>query len=77
VIGLHGGTIPFGFGAIPHEAHFLCTVWGSRDELAELIELARREPLEYTIDTMPLEQAQQAHDLIRSGRARGRLVLTP
>jgi propanol-preferring alcohol dehydrogenase len=77
VIGLFGGQVPFGLGAVPHEAHFLSSIWGSRNELAELIDLARRERLEYTIDTMPLERAQEAHDLIRSGRARGRIVLTP
>jgi propanol-preferring alcohol dehydrogenase len=77
VIGLFGGRIPFGLGAVPHEAHFLSSIWGSRDELAQLIDLARREQLQYTIDTMPLEAAQQAHDLIRSGQARGRIVLTP
>jgi propanol-preferring alcohol dehydrogenase len=77
VVGLFGGRVPFGLGAVPHEAHFLSSIWGSRDELAELIELAQREHLEYTIDTMQLEQAQEAHDLIRSGRARGRIVLTP
>jgi propanol-preferring alcohol dehydrogenase len=77
VVGLFGGRIPFGLGAVPHEAHFMSSIWGSRDELAELIELAQRERLEYTIDAMPLERAQEAHDLIRSGRARGRIVLTP
>jgi propanol-preferring alcohol dehydrogenase len=77
VVGLFGGRIPFGLGAIPHEAHFMSSIWGSRDELAELIALAGREPLKYTIETMPLERAQEAHDLIRSGRARGRIVLTP
>ncbi len=77
VIGLFGGRIPFGVGAVPHEAHFLSSIWGSRDELAELIDLAQREQLDYTIDTMPLEQAQAAHDQIRSGQARGRIVLLP
>jgi len=77
VIGLFGGRIPFGLGAVPHEAHFLSSMWGSRDELAELIELAQRERLEYTIDTMPLERAQEAHDLVRRGEARGRIVLVP
>ncbi len=77
VIGLFGGRIPFGLGAVPHEAHFLSSIWGSRDELAELIELAQRERLEYTIDTMPLERAQEAHDLVRGGEARGRIVLVP
>jgi alcohol dehydrogenase, propanol-preferring len=77
VIGLFGGRIPFGLGAVPHEAHFLSSIWGSRDELAELIDLAQRERLEYTIDRMPLEQAQAAHDLVRRGEARGRIVLVP
>src|SRR5262245_61677119 len=77
VIGLFGGRIPFGLGAVPHEAHFLSSIWGSRDELAELIDLAQRERLDYTIDTMPLEQAQEAHDLVRGGQARGRIVLVP
>jgi propanol-preferring alcohol dehydrogenase len=77
VIGLFGGAVPFGLGAVPHEAHFLSSIWGSRDELAELISLAQRERIEYTIDTMALEQAQEAHDLIKSGRARGRIVLVP
>ncbi len=77
VIGLFGGAVPFGVGAVPHEAHFFTSIWGSRDELAELIQLAGRERLQYTIETMPLERAQAAHDLIRSGQARGRIVLTP
>ena len=77
VIGLFGGRIPFGVGAVPHEARFMSSIWGSRDELAELIALAQREPLDYTIDTMPLERAQEAHDLIRAGQARGRIVLQP
>lgn len=77
VIGLFGGRIPFGLGAVPHEAHFMSSIWGSRDELAELVDLAQRERLEYTIDTMPLERAQEAHDLVRSGQARGRIVLVP
>jgi alcohol dehydrogenase, propanol-preferring len=77
VIGLFGGRIPFGMGAVPHEAHFLSTIWGSREELAELIALAQRERLQYTIDTMPLRDAQAAHDLMRSGQARGRIVLVP
>ncbi len=77
VIGLFGGTVAFGLGAVPHEAHFLSSIWGSRDELEELIQLAGREHLQYTIDTMPLADAQRAHDLLRSGQAGGRIVLTP
>jgi propanol-preferring alcohol dehydrogenase len=77
VIGLFGGRIPFGLGAVPHEAHAMSRIRGSRDELAELLDLAQCERLEYTIDTMPLERAQEAHDLVRAGKARGRIVLVP
>jgi propanol-preferring alcohol dehydrogenase len=76
-MGLFGGTVPFGLGAVPHEAHFLSSIWGSRNQLAELIELAQREDLQYTIEAMPLEQAQAAHDCLRAGEARGRIVLVP
>ena len=77
VIGLFGGRIPFGLGAVPHEARFMSSIWGSRNELAELIELAQRERLEYTIETMPLEQAEEAHRRVRAGETRGRIVLIP
>jgi propanol-preferring alcohol dehydrogenase len=76
-VGLFEGRIPFGLGAVPHEAHFMSSIWGSLDDLRELIELAQREPLEYTIETLSLEQAQEAHDRLRRGEAAGRLVLVP
>jgi alcohol dehydrogenase, propanol-preferring len=75
VVGLFGGRIPFGFGAVPHEARFMTSVWGSRDELAELIALAQRERLDCALETMPLEQAEEAHRRVRAGEARGRIVL--
>lgn len=77
VIGLFGGTIPFGLGYVPHEAHFMSSIWGSLDDVRELVALARREDLQYTIETLPLEQANEAHDLLRRGEARGRIVLVP
>lgn len=77
VIGLFGGRIPFGFGAVPHEAHFMSSVWGSRNELAELIALAQREELRYTTETMPLAKAGEAHEKLRRGEAKGRIVLVP
>jgi propanol-preferring alcohol dehydrogenase len=77
VMGLFGGRIPFGLGAVPHEARFMSSIWGSRDELAELIALAQRERLEHTVETMPLERAQEAHERLRRGEARGRIVLVP
>lgn len=75
-VGLFGGRIPFGLGAVPHEARFLSSVWGSRGQLDELLDLARREPsIVQPVETLPLTEAQTAHDRLRSGDLRGRIVL--
>ncbi len=76
VVGLAGGSIPFGFGAVPLEARFVASVWGSRSQLDELLDLARREPsIVQPVEVLPLADAQIAHDRMRSGDLRGRLVL--
>jgi len=76
VVGLAGGTIPFGFGAVPFETSFVASVWGSRSQLDELLQLALREPtIVQSVEVMPLEQAESAHQRLRSGDVRGRIVL--
>jgi alcohol dehydrogenase, propanol-preferring len=77
VVGLFGGRVPFGLGAVPHEARFMSSIWGSNAQLGELLALARREPLRYTVETLPLEHAQLAHDRLRMGDVQGRFVLVP
>lgn len=76
VVGLAGGRIPFGFGAVPHEARLLASVWGSRAQLDDLLELAHREPtIVQPVEVVPLAEAQTAHDRLRAGDLGGRLVL--
>lgn len=76
VVGLAGGTIPFGFGAVPLEARFVNSVWGSRSQMDELLDLARREPtIVQPVEVLALADAQAAHERLRSGDVRGRLVL--
>jgi alcohol dehydrogenase, propanol-preferring len=78
VIGLGGGRVPFQFGVTPAEARLMSSVWGSRAELDELLDLARRSPeIVQPVETLPLADAQIAHDRLRRGDVRGRLVLTP
>ena len=78
VVGLYGGRIPFGLGAVPHEAQFMSSFWGSRQQMDELLDLARREPsIVAPVETLPLADAQLAHDRLRAGDVTGRLVLTP
>ncbi|MEM9890510.1 MAG: alcohol dehydrogenase catalytic domain-containing protein [Actinomycetota bacterium] len=76
VVGLFGGRIPFGLGAVPHEARFLSSFWGSRPQLDELLDLARREPgILAPVEAVPLSEAQRAHERLRAGEVEGRLVL--
>ena len=77
VVGLGGGRVPFGFGAVPHEARFMSSVWGSRVQLDELLAFAAREPSVLNpVETLRLEDAQRAHDRLRAGEVEGRIVLT-
>jgi alcohol dehydrogenase, propanol-preferring len=77
VVGLFGGRVPFGLGAVPHEAQLMSSIWGTNAELGDLLALARRETLQYTVEVLPLEQAQTAHDRLRRGDVDGRFVLVP
>jgi propanol-preferring alcohol dehydrogenase len=77
VVGEVGGRLPFGFGAVPHEAHLTTSVWGSRRELAAVVELAREGTLRWEVEALPLDRVNEALERLRQGRARGRLVLTP
>lgn len=77
VVGLFGGRIPFGLGAVPNEASFTTSIWGSRAQLTELIDFATAHPLTTPIETLPLDQAQEAHRRLAAGEVAGRVVLTP
>jgi len=75
-VGLYGGRIPFGVGAVPHEARFMSSIWGTRSQLGELLDLARREPsVVAPVETVPFTDAQLAHERLSTGDVKGRLVL--
>jgi len=75
-VGLYSGRIPFGVGAVPHEARFMSSIWGTRSQLGELLDLARREPsVVAPVETVPFTDAQLAHERLSTGDVKGRLVL--
>lgn len=76
LVGMFGGTVPFGLGRLPSEVWLTTSIWGSLADLRTVLDLARREPLRHVVDHLPLAEANRAHDLLRSGASRGRLVLT-
>lgn len=77
VVGLYGGRIPFGFGAVPHEARFMTSVWGTLDQMREMVSLAQSHPLHSPIEIIGLEQVAEAHDRLHRGDVSGRFVITP
>jgi propanol-preferring alcohol dehydrogenase len=52
------------------------SIWGSIPELHELLDYVRREGVAHHVETLPLDQAQEALDRLRRGEIRGRVVLT-
>lgn len=76
-VGLYGGRVPFGVGAVPHEAQFMSSIWGTVAELGELIAFAHHHPIQYTVEVMRLDEAEQAHQRLRAGEVAGRIVLVP
>ncbi|MDI2125079.1 alcohol dehydrogenase catalytic domain-containing protein [Yinghuangia seranimata] len=76
LVGMFGGTVPFGLGRLPSEAWLTTSIWGSPADLRAVLDLTRREPLRHVVEYLPLEEANRAHGLLRSGGSRGRVVLT-
>ncbi|MET0459067.1 MAG: NAD(P)-dependent alcohol dehydrogenase [Ilumatobacteraceae bacterium] len=77
VIGIAGGSVPFGFFATPYEVSLQTTYWGSVVELMEVLELARRGVIRAEVTTFSLDDATQAYEALRSGSVRGRAVVVP
>ena len=77
VVGEAGGRLPFGFGAVPDEAHLTTSVWGSYRDLVAVVELARAGTLRWEVEALPLHRVNEALERLRHGRVQGRLVLTP
>ena len=76
-VGAWDGSVAFGFSRIPHETWWTQSMWGSRDDLVEVVRLAQRGDLRYSVERLPLEGAAEAHRRIRTGDVDGRLVLIP
>ncbi len=77
LVGEAGGELKFAFEALPPEASLTTTSWGSHDDLRDVVQLARRHSLHWSVERMPLAEAAAAHDRLAAGKVPGRLVLVP
>jgi propanol-preferring alcohol dehydrogenase len=77
IIGVGGGTLPFRFGAIPFETPVVFSNWGTRAELAEVVELARAGVIRLEVERVELADVPAAYARLESGDVRGRVVAVP
>jgi alcohol dehydrogenase, propanol-preferring len=77
VVGLAGGSVPFSFFTWPPEATVTTSTWGSRNELDEVVALAREGRLTINVERAPLDQINDVFSRLERGEVAGRAVLVP
>jgi propanol-preferring alcohol dehydrogenase len=77
VVGIGGGAVPVGFGTTAYDVSVRAPYWGSRTELIEVLELARRGQVKVEVETFSLDEAPRAYQLLHDGKIRGRAVVVP
>ncbi|THJ74102.1 zinc-binding dehydrogenase, partial [Candidatus Frankia alpina] len=77
VVGLAGGSLPFQFGAVPFDVDVSLPYWGTRDELFEVLDLARAGLIRAHVETVPLAGMPAAYERLRAGEVSGRIVMVP
>lgn len=76
-IGAGNGHAKVGFGITPWEMSVSNSLWGSRLELMELVQMAQRKPLEIRTTPFPLELAPMAYKMLHERKIDGRAVCVP
>lgn len=77
IIGIGGGQLPVGFQTTAFDVDVRSPYWGSRSELIEVLDMARRGQLEVETETFTLDEAPEAYDKLARGQIRGRAVVIP
>jgi propanol-preferring alcohol dehydrogenase len=77
LVGLAGGTLPFGFFSPQYEVSVASTYWGTLPELIEVVALAEEGKIRAHVHEFALEDAPSAYEAMRAGTLRGRAVIVP
>jgi propanol-preferring alcohol dehydrogenase len=77
LLGLAGGTVPFGFFSAAPEASFTTVVAGTVLDLQEVVRIAQAGRLESQTTAYELEAINDALDALRASRIQGRAIVTP
>ena len=77
LVGLAGGRYPMAFGASPLEASVLLPNWGTRNELIEVVALARAGALDVEVERVRLDDVPATYERLAAGGVTGRAVAVP
>lgn len=77
IVGIGGGSYPFGFFTVPYEASVATTYWGSIPELIEVLDLAERGLIHAEVERVSISGAPEAYERLARGEVNGRLVVIP
>ena len=77
LVGLAGGSTPVSFMGVSPETTIRTTTWGNRNELAEVVELARAGVITGAVEQHPLEEINEVFHRLETGEVAGRAVLNP
>ncbi|WP_326763938.1 NAD(P)-dependent alcohol dehydrogenase [Streptomyces sp. NBC_01591] len=77
IVGIGGGALPVGFGSLPYNTTVTSPYWGSRSELAEVLDLAHAGSVEVHVETYTLDEAPLAYERLHHGKINGRAVILP
>lgn len=77
LVGIGGGSLPFSFFGVRAEVTVTNSWWGSQNDFADVIELARRGLVRPTIHRIGLDGVNDAMDALERGAVHGRFVAVP
>lgn len=77
VVGVAKGAVPIGQTTVPLDVNGRAINWGSRTELMEVVELAKRGAISIHVEEYSLDQAVEAYENLHAGKVRGRAVIVP
>lgn len=77
IVGVGGGAVAVGFATTAFDVSVRAPYWGSRSELLEVLELARRGQLVIETEIYSLEEGPRVYEKLAAGMIRGRAVLVP
>lgn len=77
LVGIGGGTLPYGFMTLPSGCSIRTTMGGSTAELAEVVALAEAGKMKPHIETFAMTDALSVYEKLHHGDISGRAVLIP